>query len=275
MATQMLLATDWSRSALQSLVSDQRKTTCYTPYGWRPGRDENTKTGFTGQICEPELSWYLLGNGHRGYNPALMRFSSPDHLSPFGKGGVNAYMYCHGAPVNYIDPKGSYLEAIKLMAGTIFGPKVVDHGMALVNMGNYTWNRRQAIKAGVDEARLPMPTSKRDAVAAGAGVVLGLVGLGIAQKNIAKVASGSGGGVTDIASLNVNGEHLDPGLTEYAGFEEVAEMTLLFSNAAINEVAGGLRYNYSDRIKQVAWEVEKLNKEVRVPMVEAVVTRAN
>ncbi|EGH35731.1 hypothetical protein PSYJA_44541, partial [Pseudomonas syringae pv. japonica str. M301072] len=34
---------------------------------------------------------YLLGNGYRAFNPVLMRFNSPDSLSPFGEGGVNAY----------------------------------------------------------------------------------------------------------------------------------------------------------------------------------------
>ena len=274
MATQMLLATDWSRSVVQSFVSDQRKTACYTPYGWHPGRDDSSKTGFSGQLFEPEVNWYLLGNGHRGYNPALMRFLSPDNLSPFGEGGVNAYMYCHGNPGNYNDPTGSSMASIKLLAGTIFGPKVVDHGMALLNMGNYAWDRRQAIKAGVDEAKLPMPASKRHAAAAGAGVVLGLVGLGIAQKNIAKVASGSGGNTT-IDSLNLSGGHPASGSFEHAGFEDVAEVSLLLANAAINEVGGGIRYDYADRIKQVAWEVAKLNQEVRVPMAQAVIVPAN
>jgi len=36
----------------------------------------------------------------------LMRFNSPDSLSPFGKGGVNAYAYCAGDPVNRADANG-------------------------------------------------------------------------------------------------------------------------------------------------------------------------
>jgi len=257
MATQMLLATDWSRSALQSLVSDQRKTTCYTPYGWRPGRNDNAETGFTGQICEPELNWYLLGNGHRGYNPALMRFSSPDHLSPFGKGGVNAYMYCQGNPVNYADPRGTSFETLKVMFGALFGPKIIDHGMALFNMANYTWDRRQAIKAGVKEIKLPEPTSKRHAAAAAAGVGIGIVSVGIAKKNVKKIADGLDG---VIPSENV--EDLGSAYVA-AGMKEVAEVTILFSNVAINEVAGGLRYDYAERRKKVAWAVEDHVREQR------------
>jgi hypothetical protein len=35
-----------------------------------------------------------------------MRFTSPDSLSPFGLGGVNAYAYVLGDPVNLRDPSG-------------------------------------------------------------------------------------------------------------------------------------------------------------------------
>ena len=37
-----------------------------------------------------------------------MRFNSPDSLSPFGEGGVNAYGYCEGDPVNRADPGGHW-----------------------------------------------------------------------------------------------------------------------------------------------------------------------
>ncbi|MEE4636302.1 RHS repeat-associated core domain-containing protein [Pseudomonas alliivorans] len=35
-----------------------------------------------------------------------MRFNQPDNLSPFGRGGLNAYAYCLGDPVNRGDPSG-------------------------------------------------------------------------------------------------------------------------------------------------------------------------
>jgi hypothetical protein len=38
-----------------------------------------------------------------------MRFHAPDTLSPFGKGGINAYMYCAGDPVNHSDPSGAII----------------------------------------------------------------------------------------------------------------------------------------------------------------------
>lgn len=62
--------------------------------------------GFNGELHEPGTGWQILGNGYRVYNPALMRFHSPDSLSPFGQGGMNAYAYCNGDPVNAMDPTG-------------------------------------------------------------------------------------------------------------------------------------------------------------------------
>ncbi|MCE5978270.1 RHS repeat-associated core domain-containing protein [Pseudomonas sp. JR33AA] len=51
---------------------------------------------------------YHLGNGRRTYNPVLMRFHSADSLSPFSDGGLNAYAYCAGDPINRVDPSGAF-----------------------------------------------------------------------------------------------------------------------------------------------------------------------
>ncbi|MCU7236555.1 RHS repeat-associated core domain-containing protein [Pseudomonas peradeniyensis] len=90
------------------MTSTGRTPVAYTPYGLRPAPKGASITGFTGQLREVELGCYLLGNGHRAFSPSLMRFFSADVLSPFGLGGVNCYAYCHGDPINRVDPTGQY-----------------------------------------------------------------------------------------------------------------------------------------------------------------------
>ena len=62
--------------------------------------------GYNGTLHESSTCWQLLGNGRRAFNPVLMRFHSPDPLSPFGRGGINAYAYCWNDPINLSDPSG-------------------------------------------------------------------------------------------------------------------------------------------------------------------------
>jgi RHS repeat-associated protein len=107
MATQQLLATDRLLSPLMAVGAGHYRS-AYTPYGYRPAQDTAPSLGFTGQLCEREVGWYLLCNGHRPYNPVIMRFHSADRLSPFAEGGINAYAYCKGDPVNRHDPSGNF-----------------------------------------------------------------------------------------------------------------------------------------------------------------------
>lgn len=64
--------------------------------------------GFNGGRQDPVTGYYLLGNGRRAFNPSLMRFISPDSMSPFAAGGLNSYAYCLGDPVNREDPSGYF-----------------------------------------------------------------------------------------------------------------------------------------------------------------------
>lgn len=105
-----LLVTDQQRSVLQTLTArkNQRNAIAYSPYGFRPAENGLTSLlGFNGERSDPVTGHYLLGNGYRGFNPVLLRFNSPDSLSPFGEGGFNSYAYCWGDPVNWVDPTGS------------------------------------------------------------------------------------------------------------------------------------------------------------------------
>ncbi len=88
-------------------TSAPRASRCY-PCSW---------LGYNGQLHEPGVGWQFLGNGYRIYNPMLMRFHSPDHVSPFGRGGMNCYAYCEGDPVNRVDPSGQYLLPLATLMG--------------------------------------------------------------------------------------------------------------------------------------------------------------
>ena len=102
-----LLATDQQRSVLDVLDPTRRTSFTYTPYGHRPmGNGLLSLLGFNGERPDPVTGFYLLGNGYRAFNPVLMRFNSPDSWSPFGEGGLNAYAYCVGDPVNQTDSTG-------------------------------------------------------------------------------------------------------------------------------------------------------------------------
>jgi RHS repeat-associated protein len=104
-----LLATDLQRSVLHSVSVGQHQKPVYSPYGHRsPASGLLSLLGFNGERREPVTGHHLLGNGYRAFNSVLMRFNSPDSLSPFGKGGVNAYAYCFGDPVNLVDPRGEF-----------------------------------------------------------------------------------------------------------------------------------------------------------------------
>jgi RHS repeat-associated protein len=102
-----LLATDQQRSVLYVLDVSRPHPIAYSPYGHHPAESGLLSLlGFNGERPDPVTGCYLLGNGYRAFNPVLMRFNSPDSWSPFGEGGLNAYGYCVGDPVNRIDPTG-------------------------------------------------------------------------------------------------------------------------------------------------------------------------
>ncbi|MHC8317373.1 RHS repeat-associated core domain-containing protein [Pseudomonas sp. LB3P31] len=117
----LLLATDLQQSILAELDRCGPNQFTYTAYGSQTRRlPGGTCLGFNGQIKEQTTGWYHLGNGHRVYNPVLMRFHSSDRLSPFGKGGINSYCYCGGSPVNRVDPTGRWWSIVPV-AGQVVG----------------------------------------------------------------------------------------------------------------------------------------------------------
>ena len=119
-----LLGANLQRSVLDVVETNTTQTIAYTPYGSHSASGAmRSVLGFNGQRPDPVTGHYLLGNGVRAYNPVLMRFNSPDVLSPFQEGGINAYAYCGGDPVNWEDPSGyralSFLRALNLEDRTV------------------------------------------------------------------------------------------------------------------------------------------------------------
>lgn len=101
-----LLATDRHGSILRQHSQQGALNLTYTPFGYDQFKKPLISVlGFNAQPRDCS-NWYLLGNGYRAYNPALMVFMGADQHSPFGKGGLNGYAYCNGDPVNLQDPTG-------------------------------------------------------------------------------------------------------------------------------------------------------------------------
>ncbi|WP_144936580.1 RHS repeat-associated core domain-containing protein [Pseudomonas alabamensis] len=88
-------------------VDDDVHIRSYTTHGAEKDvlQPDDNPFGFAGERREPLTGWYIPA-GYRPYDPLLMIFLAPDSLSPFGRGGLNAYAYCAGDPVNRIDPDG-------------------------------------------------------------------------------------------------------------------------------------------------------------------------
>ncbi|MFK0034544.1 RHS repeat-associated core domain-containing protein [Pseudomonas monteilii] len=102
-----LVATEFKGSVIDVVHGNDVTRHTYTSYGYSPAVSAKfPRPGFNGALLELVTGCYMLGNGTRGYDPRIMRFTSPDRLSPFLKGGINSYAYCEGDPVNYTDPTG-------------------------------------------------------------------------------------------------------------------------------------------------------------------------
>jgi RHS repeat-associated protein len=105
-----------------SVVSEAGATLhspAYGVYGYRADGDGASDIAYAGELKERDVGWYLLGS-YRVYNPRFMRFHSPDASSPFGHGGLNAYAYVSGDPVNRVDPSGEgFLDWLPLVLAAV------------------------------------------------------------------------------------------------------------------------------------------------------------
>ncbi|MFV3290826.1 RHS repeat-associated core domain-containing protein [Pseudomonas sp. NY11955] len=112
-----LLATDSLRSVMNDSTDVRR---AYTAYGLA-NIQGGPMSAFCGEYRDALTGYYHLGNGYRQFNPAIMRFHGPDGWSPFGDGGINAYVYCTGDPINKSDSTGhvGWLPVIAQAASSI------------------------------------------------------------------------------------------------------------------------------------------------------------
>lgn len=107
---QRLLSVDLFNTPLLATAPNQVVSYRYSAFGFSsPSKNE---WGFKGERKDPISNGYLLGNGRRLYNPSIMRFTSPDPLSPFSKGGLNYYAFTLNDPINGSDPTGLVTQSI-------------------------------------------------------------------------------------------------------------------------------------------------------------------
>lgn len=144
-----LLATDQSHSPLLARAPLACSHLGYTPYGHRAAAGTPPLLAFIGLRCEPGTAWSMPGNGQRVYNSNLMRFHSADRFSPFDKGGLNAYTYCAGDPVNRLDRNGN--DSMRVMQ------QVASGGSGIISFVNALLKAAKSI-----EKRSSAPPDQRD-----------------------------------------------------------------------------------------------------------------
>lgn len=109
----LLPLVDQKNSIEGAHIDSTTRAFAYTPFGHNPETPKDTLLAFNGEPCERFSQLYLLGQGYRAFNTRLMRFHSPDSLSPFAPYCMNSYAYCLGDPINFSDPSGHMPKATK------------------------------------------------------------------------------------------------------------------------------------------------------------------
>lgn len=159
----LLIAGEENRSTLTVLNNSQQHSIAYTPYGHHlQEADTPQLLGFNGERFDPFTGYYLLGNGYRAFNPVLMRFNSPDSWSPFGKGGINAYAYCEGDPVNRVDPTGHTPALIKRIARFLGVMKPRSTVKSPVNVANDAVSYHRALRQELADVKGALSTSQKN-----------------------------------------------------------------------------------------------------------------
>lgn len=181
-----LLTTDPQRSVLQVTEAAGSVQQVYAPYGNRRVEGgSGSLLGFTGEVLDSVTGHYLLGNGHRAFNPLLMRFNSPDRLSPFERGGLNPYAYCTGDPVNFSDPTGRFAEIVRLVQSSL---SLLNTGLGMSRVIPSFNLAKDALRLGALKKLPPRQsfTALSTVVASGAILTTSVLGVGSAIATITK-----------------------------------------------------------------------------------------
>lgn len=191
----VLLGADQQNSVLQA----DDTAIAYAPYGHR--EDEPEIPGFNGEQPDPITGHYLLGHGYRAYNPLLMRFNSPDNLSPFAGGGLNAYSYCLGDPINRVDPSGH----MSWQAGLGLGLSVFGIVASVLSFGAATPLAIAGLTTGIASGAAGVAQAVTEESSPQASSVLGWVSLGL---GIASAGFGVAAGFQKVAGRIVDRLHV-------------------------------------------------------------------
>jgi len=129
-----------------------------------------------------------------------MRFYSPDTLSPFEKGGVNAYCYCEGDPINNSDPTGRVKTGLTAEFKRLNIPKVFKFGVKRYFKENPD---KTSYHLGIGEAGYSI-----DKAADGQFRVSKISGLGATLEKLQKSSALSAGLSADNAYLEAENSRL-------------------------------------------------------------------
>ncbi len=110
----------------------------YSPYGEQTNiASEKSKSsesiGFNGERTDKSSGYQFLGKGYRAYNPGLGRFMQYDIHSPFGKGGMNGYIFAENNPIMKFDPTGE--SSSNLVLGLGIGFAILGIIFSIVTLG--------------------------------------------------------------------------------------------------------------------------------------------
>jgi len=192
-----LLAAAVSGSVLLEADSAVR-TAAYAPHGARAEgdapADAKAELAFNGELLDSNSGCYLLGAGHhRPYSPTLGVFLAPDSLSPFADGGLNAYAYCAGDPVNRTDPSGHFwkwiVAGIAVVAAVATLGVLAAAGAAALTASAVVGAALMTAGAGLEVAAAVVKHEKLSTILGIAGAVAGIAGGVAAGAAVAKGAA--------------------------------------------------------------------------------------